>query len=68
MDNELAELQILLMEHQRSMDSLSEQLIIQSKKILGLENQLKRLEARVTESSQLSDNEQTSLEQRPPHY
>ena len=68
MDDELAELQILLMEHQRSMDSLSEQLIIQSKKILSLENQLKRLEARVTESSQLSDNEQTSLEQRPPHY
>lgn len=67
MKNELTELQILLMEQQRSLESLSEQLIAQADKILVLEKKTELLQSKLAQFNEATDQDMTEVE-RPPHY
>ncbi|WP_423908652.1 SlyX family protein [Candidatus Spongiihabitans sp.] len=68
MKNELAELQMLLMDQQRSLESLSEQLIAQADKVLVLERKIEWLQSRLERFNELADQDKPAGDERPPHY
>ena len=68
MKNELAELQMLLMDQQRSLESLSEQLIAQADKVLVLEKKIEWLQSRLERFNELTAQDKLAGDERPPHY
>lgn len=64
----LIELQMLLMDQQRALESLSEQLIAQSDKVLLLEKKVKWLQSRFTLVDESIDQKPSIDDQKPPHY
>ena len=68
MDDSLAELQILLMEQQRSMETMSEQLAALSQKLMGLEKKTTLLESRIGQFMELAAQGHVETDEQPPHY
>ena len=66
MQEDLAELQILLMDQQRSIESLSEQLIAHTKRFDAMERKLLVLESKLNTFSEGKSGEVS--DERPPHY
>ncbi len=61
------ELQMLLMDQQRSLDSLSEQLRLQSDKVLLLEKKVEWLQSRLARVDESTEQKQVT-DEKPPHY
>lgn len=68
MKNQLAELQMLLMEQQRSVESLSEQLIAQSRQVLLLEKKIEMLQSRLQLLNEPAEQNKPVGDEKPPHY
>ena len=68
MEESLAELQILLMEQQRSMETMSEQLAALSQKLMGLEKKTMLLESRIGQFMELAAQGRVETDEQPPHY
>ncbi len=68
MENDLAELQMLLMEQQRSLESIGEQLIIQSNKVSVLEKKVNLLAGKLRDFGGLSGQDNPEADPQPPHY
>ncbi len=65
---ELIHLQMLLMDQQRSLESLSEQLIAQSERILILERNLELLQSKVVLFDESAKQKPSTAHEKPPHY
>ena len=68
MKKALTDLQMLVMEQQRSVESMSEQLIAQSRDITLLEKRLALLESRLNQVIELAGQEKSVVDEKPPHY
>ncbi|MCY3768734.1 MAG: SlyX family protein [Gammaproteobacteria bacterium] len=68
MEESLAELQVLLMEQQRSMDTMSDQLVVLSQKLIGLEEKTTRLESKIRQFAEISVPGGLATDEKPPHY
>ena len=66
-EQELTELQMLLMDQQRAVESLSEQLIIQMEETVAMEKKIQLLESRISQFSD-SGNDSSPDFDKPPHY
>ncbi len=64
---ELTELQMLLMDQQRAIENLSEQLIIQMEKTAAMEKKIQLLESRIIQFTESGGNSFSNFE-KPPHY
>ena len=56
------------MEQQLSLESLSEQLIVQSDKILLLEEKVEWLQSRLALVDESTKQKQAADDEKPPHY
>ena len=68
MKEALTDLQMLVMEQQRSVESMSEQLIAQSRDITLLEKRLALLESRLNQVIEFAGQEKSVVDEKPPHY
>jgi len=68
MEEALTDLQMLIMDQQRSAESMSEQLIAQSDRITLLEKKIALLESRLDQAFELAEQEKYVTDEKPPHY
>lgn len=68
LQDSIAELQILIMDQQQAIETLSDQLIAQSTRTDLLQMQLSKLESRLSQIAEPSSDQQVSADQKPPHY
>ena len=70
MDEELARLQVLLMEQQSAMETLNEQVLSQERRFIALERKLALLEQRLEMILELGRSGSASppADEKPPHY
>jgi uncharacterized coiled-coil protein SlyX len=68
MEKALTDLQMLVMEQQRSVESMSEQLIAQSRNIALLEKRIALLESRLEQAFENTGREESVADEKPPHY
>ena len=68
MEEQLAELQMLLMELQRSLEDLSRQLVAHDADISAMGERLETLETRLRHLMEAVPESETAADERPPHY
>jgi uncharacterized coiled-coil protein SlyX len=68
MEEALTDLQMLVMEQQRSIEGMSEQLIAQSRNIALLERRIALLESRLEQAIENPGQEESVVDEKPPHY
>lgn len=68
MEDKVNELQMLVMEQQQSIETLSDTLIQQSSRIAELEKKLTLVESRLQRVSDQNGSDEQVSEDRPPHY
>ena len=66
--NTITDLQILVMEQERSIESLSQQVVIQGKQLDTLNRKLALLEAKLTAVMQDTGQSPSAQSEVPPHY
>ena len=68
MDENITELQILVMEQQQALETMSQQLIDQSARFTELEKKLVVLESKLRLLAEQPGADDSPTEERPPHY
>ena len=68
LSDQIAELQIILMDHQQTLDGFSAQLIGFSERLAGLEQKQKILEDRVKQLAEMPGDKTGLDDEQPPHY
>jgi uncharacterized coiled-coil protein SlyX len=68
MDDQLAELQMLLMDQQQSLEEMSQQLVTHTADIEALDMKMALLESRLKLALESISGEQPVADEKPPHY
>ena len=68
MDENITELQILVMEQQQALETMSQQLIDQSARFEKLEKKLAALESKLQQFAEQPGPGDSPPDERPPHY
>ena len=68
MEENIAELQMLVMEQQQALEVLSQQLIDQSARFTELEKKLAVLESKLIQLAEQGSPDGSLSNERPPHY
>jgi uncharacterized coiled-coil protein SlyX len=67
-DNNITELQILIMEQQQALETMSELLIDHNSRFVKLEKELASFKTRLQQVGESSTDNLPSVEEPPPHY
>lgn len=67
-DNNITELQILIMEQQQAIETMSELLIDHNSRFVKLEKELTALKTRLQQVGESSTENLAGVEESPPHY
>jgi len=67
-DENITELQILVMEQQQALETMSQQLIDQSSRVEKLEKKLAALESKLQQFAEQPGPGDSPTDERPPHY